>query len=694
MSDLVRFVAEFNAELLNRSRGADGTAPDFKENVFTELMLEMLSDQVGIVENAMTTYFEGPVERGRSKINGYAISDEEDSLDLFVSIFLNAVEAERVSPDEVRRTIEQAVRYFRGAVGDLHRSLEPASDRYAMTARIAEVGRRISRVRIFVLTDGVTGMDRTKLPSRTVDGVELRFEVWDMERLSRAVAYGRPQEEIDVDLTGLGGAIPCVALPEGTGADYAAYLLVVPGETLFRLYDQYGARLLERNVRSFLQAKGKVNRGIRETLRSEPQRFMAYNNGISMTAEKVETLRRPDGQLAVSRIVGLQIVNGGQTSSSIHRAAKQDRADLSRVYVQAKLTVVAPGLLDTLAPRIAEFANTQNPIQMADFSANDPFHIEIERLANQVWIPGEQGRWFYERARGQYLVAQATEGTTEARARQFRERTPAHRKFTKIDLAKYLNSWDQLPHQVSLGGQKNFVLFMQRLRETRSRSWKPDDVFFRELIAKAILFNETTRIVRREGFEGYRAQIAAYTLSALAFRSGEMLDLQHIWQEQRLSAELEELLRGWSHEISAAILRSAGSRNVSEWCKKPDCWKEVRQSPLNLPEEPPPEFAQSVRTGGGWGVKPQEDRVALTPDELDALRQCRLLEARDWLRIVEWGVGTGRLDTRDREIASEMAGLAAAGWTGGRLTPKRALRARPIIVAAMEAGALDAQPSD
>ena len=155
--------------------------------------------------------------------------------------------------------------------------------------------------------------------------------------------------------------------------------------------------------------------------------------------------------------------------------------------------MINPELLDTLAPKIAEFANTQNPIQMADFSANDPFHIEIERLSKLIWTPDQQGQWFYERARGQYFVALAREGTTEARARKFKERTPPYRRFTKLDIAKFINTWDQLPNQVSLGGQKNFVQFTQRMRETRAKSWKPDNSYFKELVAKAIIFNETTR---------------------------------------------------------------------------------------------------------------------------------------------------------------------------------------------------------
>ncbi|WP_262299012.1 AIPR family protein [Microvirga sesbaniae] len=687
MSDLQQFIADFNGELLSRSTGSDGSGPDFKENVFTELMLEMLAEQVGIIENERTCYFEGTVDRGRCKINGYATSDEEDTLDLFVSIFLNATSPMKVPGDEVKKSIEQAARYFRGAINGLHKSLEPATDRYAMTARIAEIGTRISRVRVFILTDGVTGLAPGKLPAKKVGEVELRFEVWDMERLSRAVGAG-PSREIDIDVAEMNGTpLPCVSAP--LDGEYAAFVTVVPGTLLFRLYDEFGPRLLERNVRSFLQAKGKVNRGIRETLRQSPERFMAYNNGISMTAEEVETILLPGGQPALSRIKGLQVVNGGQTTASIHRAGKQDKADLSKVFVQAKLTVVKPDLLDDLAPQIAAFANTQNPIQMADFSANDPFHIELERLSDKTWIPGEQGRWFYERARGQYLVAQAKEGTTDARLRQFKERTPPQRKFTKIDLAKFMNAWDQLPHQVSLGGQKNFVLFMQRLRETRPKTWKPDDTFFKELIAKAILFNETTRIVRKEEFEGYRANIVAYTVSMLAFQSGEMLDLLHVWQQQRISTGLENLIRSWSHQVAAAIVESSGTRNVTEWCKKADCWKAVRALELALPDNPPPEFQKVVLQGGGWGVKPTEVRVTLDPDELDAIQQCRRTDPADWIRIIEWGTSSGLLDPRQREVASELAAVSAGGWAKD-VSGKKAREGRTILNAALENGILEA----
>ena len=61
-----------------------------------------------------------------------------------------------------------------------------------------------------------------------------------------------------------------------------------------------------------------------------------------------------------------------------------------------------PELVDALAPKIAEYANTQNPIQMADFSANDPFHIEFEKLSKMTWTPDGQAQVVLRTDPGQY----------------------------------------------------------------------------------------------------------------------------------------------------------------------------------------------------------------------------------------------------------------------------------------------------
>ena len=690
------FLTELQAEVSHRASGGDGSSPDFRENVFTEYVMELLSDEVGIVENPEAVHYQGEIGRGQAKINGYALADddqEQDTVDLFVAVYRGFTEPSKVLNKELEDAAKQAMRFFQGALGDLRGRLDPAHEPFAMVQRIHDARFRIKQARLFILTDGLSDLARAKpkvMPLKD-SSFDLKIEFWDLERLARALASGRPQEEIDIDVTALAGSpLTCAALPGGND-EYAAFLIVLPATLLFGIYEDYGPRLLERNVRSFLQAKGKVNRGIRDSLKVQPSRFFAYNNGISLTADSVETKDLGNGLVSITRIKGLQIVNGGQTTASIHRAGKE-KIDLTKVFVQAKVTVIRPELTNELAPRIAEFANTQNPIQMADFSANDPFHIEVERLSNVIWTPDQLGRWFYERARGQYFVALANDGNTEARAKRFKERTPAHRKFTKIELAKYLSAWDQLPNAVSLGGQKNFVQFTQRMRETRSKVWKPDEKFYKELIGKAILFKDVTRIVQNGGFPDLRAQLVAYVVSALSFRTGGHFDLLHVWQEQKISAQLEDLIRAWAAEISKGIRDSAARRklgNFSEWCKKPDCWKEVQKLALSFPIEMPPEFGKIEKKGGGWGVAPEEVRVALQPDDLDAQAQCRRISAEEWIRIIAWGTETGLLDARQKQMASELGVAAAAGWSKD-IDAKRAREGRAIINLAVENGGLEA----
>lgn len=589
--DLLRFIQRMNAEVHDRASGDsdNGGAVDFKENVFVEYVLDHLAE-MGIVENAEVCHFERRTSRSSLKVNGFAVNDDGDTVDLFTSLFLDTQQPANTSREEVTRAAKEAIRFLDAARRGLHQQMETASDAFAMASRIHEVAPELRRARIFVLTDG---MSRVK----DVRGIHIRgltvsfeFEIWDAERLFRSMQAGLPRDVIEIDFEKMFGVpIPCLAMPH-VAEDYQAYLLIMPAEILYRIYDDYGPRLLEFNVRSFLQAKGKVNKGIRETLKKEPDRFMAYNNGISATADSLQVVRCEDGQLAVRSVTGLQIVNGGQTTASLHRARKTDNADISRVFVPAKITILLnPEKLDEIVPKISLYANSQNVIQVADFSANHTFHIEVERLSTVVWCPGEQGRWFYERARGQYQVAKSREAKSTVQKRKFDERTPTSRRFSKTDLAKYVNSWEQLPHVVSRGAQKNFLAFTNELHR-RSPDWKPDEDWYRELIAKVIVFRLAERIVRQEKFPAYGANIVTYLVAYLSYRSGSSLSLRQIWDDQKVSKELEGMLRAWSHIIYKAITTTAAGRNVTEWCKKEECWSGVRETDLALPNPLPPEW--------------------------------------------------------------------------------------------------------
>lgn len=370
-------------------------------------------------------------------------------------------------------------------------------------------------MRICALTNGL--VKPIPFKSISIGDAEISFTIWDIDRLYRCVTSGKMRETIEIDFQDKYGiTIPCIE--NNSSSKYSVYLAIISGKLLALLYDEFRDRLLEKNVRSFLQVKGAVNKGIRDTLRNEPEMFLAYNNGISVTAESVEIVRDGNGKPSIRSIRDMQIVNGGQTTASIYNALRDKKVsvDLSKVFVQTKISVItSPENMNEIVPRISSYANTQNKVQIADFSANDPFHRRIEELSRTIWSPAINGmkpvNWFYERARGQYADMLSRESTT-LRRKQFKETHPV---FTKTDLAKYENTWDQLPYFVSEGAQKNFRRFTLRVNE--HKSILPDEKYYQHLIAKAILFRRTEKLVQLQQYGGYRANIVTYTISFFVF---------------------------------------------------------------------------------------------------------------------------------------------------------------------------------
>src|SRR5699024_9575942 len=393
------------------------------------------------------------------------------------------------------------------------------------------------------------------------------------------------KEALDFDFIDIfGKGIP--GLPAYVGTEqYESYLLVMPGDYLADLYEEYGARLLEQNVRTFLQARGNVNRGIRATILNEPEMFFAYNNGITATAKEVEAQKTDDG-LIITRIKDLQIVNGGQTTASLFHTRRRDKADLSKVFVQMKLSVIEPELAEEIVPRISEYANTQNRVNAADFFSNHPFHIRMEEFSRRLWAPAKQGaqretQWFYERARGQYADRQST--MTPSEKKRFRSLSPTNQKFTKTDLAKFENVWDDHPMWVNRGAQRNFAEYAKRIgKEWEADSEKFSELYFKNAIARAIIFKSTEQIVSAAEWYsgGYRANIVAYTIAMLSeivrLRKSDV-NLLKIWNAQEIPIELEHALESIAKYVHNDIMSPpTGISNISEWCKKKECWDRLK----------------------------------------------------------------------------------------------------------------------
>ncbi|HKP90079.1 MAG TPA: AIPR family protein [Thermoleophilaceae bacterium] len=647
-----------------------------RSEVFTESMLQTLQE-AGEIEDALACYHR---DRG-IEVSGYGV-DDETTLNLFATIYRGDVPPASITRTDIDTALRRLVKFWeRCRDSAYHRELEESSDQFDMALRLHTVRHTIDRVRLFLLTDGLARVEFRAVEEHAE--VRIDHAIWDMRRLQRCVTSGQRREPIEIDFESrFGGPIPCLSAQE-PGADYTAYLAIIPADVLNELYAQYGARLLELNVRSFLQARGKVNRGIRDTILGEPERFLAYNNGISATASRVELGRLPDGGLGIARIADLQIVNGGQTTASIHHAVRREKADVSRVFVQAKITVVPEERLDGIVPLISRYANSQNRVSEADLSANDPFHVAVENLSRTIWAPATDGtqrqtRWFYERARGQYADALAREGTP-ARQRAFRQQNPSQQKFTKTDLAKFENTWDQLPHEVSRGAQKNFVVFMQRLRERGSV--EPDQAYFQDLVAKAILFRRAERLVSDQNFGGYRANIVTYTLALLSNRTAQRVDLERIWAEQEIGPAVAGVIVELSHRVHQVLTDPPGAANVTEYAKRDGCWTRIRELDVTLAADLESELMEL----GPRRRRRPSGIDTVQPEERALIQEMSAVAGETWFALANWAKETDNLQPWQRSLAFSLGRLAGQGREPSR---KQAVQGKRILEEADRLGFL------
>lgn len=623
-----------------------------KDDFLTSIVLEYL-EEAGEVSNSIMC----PFRSYGLQLNAYAIDDDYTNLDLFVSIYSDSDTPKSVPQSEVDAAIKRAIQLYQKAINDLYTSFKKDNDTYEFAITVNKQKKMIKSVRICALTNGL--VKPIPFKTITIGNTEISFVIWDIDRLYRCVSSGKMRETIEIDFEEkFGVTIPCIE--NDTSDKYSVYLAIISGELLALLYDEYRDRLLEKNVRSFLQVKGAVNKGIRDTLRDEPDMFLAYNNGISVTAESVEIVRDENGKPSIRSIRDMQIVNGGQTTASIFNAHydKKIAADLSKVFVQMKLSVItSPEDMDVIVPRISAFANTQNKVQVADFSANDPYHRRIEELSRTIWAPAVSGlkpvNWFYERARGQYADMLSRE-TTTLRRKQFKE---THPLFTKTDLAKYENTWDQLPYYVSEGAQKNFRRFTLRVNE--HKAMLPDEKYYQNLVAKAILFRRTEKLVQQQQYGGYRANIVTYTLAYLSYKTAQRIDLGKIWKDQALSENLERAIVDVSAIVRDVIINPPGGANVGEWCKKEKCWNTVKECVYVIPEALQAELVEV----GYVSAKPTPTSSieSLTEDDQKIIEQAAAVSPEIWFALSRWSKETNNFQPWLRSMLFSVGTLVGRG---------------------------------
>lgn len=631
---------------------------------FFEKIGELLTE-AGELDGANRAYFEGSISGNPARIDGYGGDprDGDGVLSLILCDFSITDEVRLIHKDRLQVLLNTLHRFLKASLKrDFREQLEETSSGFGVADLITTTWKDIEKIKLIIVSnaDSRTQADAAKVTD--VDGKPVTLSVWDLKRLKQFMEQGQARANLVIDFEkDFGGGVPLLAA-SGAETSLESYLAVMSGKQLAAIYDKWGPRLLEANVRSFLQARGKVNQGIRNTIRDEPHMFFSYNNGLSATADAIEVEQDDHGQRLV-RVDNLQIVNGGQTTASLHASRKAFAEQLEQVHVQMKLTIVPREQSELVVPRISEYANSQNKVNAADFFANHPFHIRTEELSRKVLARGEDGyrdtKWFYERARGQYADERGRR--TIAERKKFDAEFPRSQFLTKTDLAKFENTWTCLPHIVSLGAQKNFAEFAKHIGKRWGSEGAPfDELWFKRMIAKTIIFRATEKLVSgAKWYEGgYRANIVTYAIAKLVHDAegrDMIVDLDAVWRYQDVSPDLKAALLVAAAEAQDVITHPPeGVRNYSEWAKKQACWKGLENRELIYPEE----FDRVLISPDLANERTREARADKAVEaSVEAELKVHRLGAAFWVEARNWARQRGLLSPRENGVLETCAAI-------------------------------------
>lgn len=418
------------------------------------------------------------------------------------------------------------------------------------------------------------GHFRGTIPSLTMSGVAIASYLHDIEWLRRALE-DTPGEQIDFRDS---GGLPCLVATFDAEGEPDVLLTVLPGEFLADLYDRRRDELLRRNVRIYLRQTRKVNREMAESARTQPSRFVALNNGISAVAAGASF---NSDYTRIETLDDLQIVNGGQTTATLHEVWKDRRrpVNLADLKVQAKITIIRSDTADgdEFAQKIALAANSQNRITMSDLLSGDPYERSLERISRErrYTSGGVQTGWYYERVRGQHAGLLAADRRNE-------KAFPTDQVIDKTHAAQYLLAWHGRPYHASLGGEKALKTFKDDMRRAAGDVplAEATEEEFDRVVGLAILRREADGPIAAQGT--MKPPLGHYLLAWLAEHHSGDIDLLQIARTGTVPERLLPIIQQITPVISR-IMRTqpAAVAHESERPKRKECWEAVRI--LSLP---------------------------------------------------------------------------------------------------------------
>ena len=652
---------EYKKELLNRLRAGVEANSTFTEDNFFEEVSQLLMDK-GLYDDIEPKQY-----RNTNKgifIHGYSWNEVEKILSGVIVKFSNNEEILTISQSEIEKLGKQCSKFIESIdnekfVGNMAVT-DPGRDLADTMLHFKELA---VKYRVIIFTDYLMS-DRVKRDKIKIDdifGKRTNIEICDLERIRDIdEADDDVSENFTVNFSEFTQLRGIKALEANVKEDHVnSYLCIMPGRVLSKLFNEYGQKLLESNVRTFLQFSGKPNKAMKTTLLKNPTDFFSYNNGLTVTASNIEMEDTSDGKI-ITTIDNMQIVNGGQTTSVIYFAPKEKGAqsgidfrdiDLDKVFVQMKLTVIKDKeKSEEIKSNVAQFANLQNAISPSDLVSNHPLHRLIEKHSRKHTVPiGDHTSintyWFYERARGQYQTKIRALGT-KTQQRKFQELNPKSQKFSKTDFAKFENTWRMRPHEVKKGAQANLRAIGEKLIEEYDQDESNFELpFFKDLISKAILFNRCDEYIKKEaawyqpGGGGLKAETVTYTIALLRhllLQEKKDIDLTRIYDNQNISETLKKELLSLGEIVRDSIIDRGftdGMTNPSEFCKKEVCWTKFKKLKYKI------KYLDDNDIIGGDELKNKkedQDKLSKTSASVSSYDEVSSIDPNKWDSIAEF----------------------------------------------------------
>jgi hypothetical protein len=610
----------------------------FNNNLLINGVENHLQGYTGI-ENWVDFYLTS--ENKEIRIDGFGYDDEVEKLYLVYSNFFQGEFGEFVTSDEVSNGIKHLSNFVASLVNNTLFEEIDESEQSVMTV-LQDLKHRLEKCELKLLY--LTNVTAPPIVEINLEEINEQFEIFDFSKMYQFHISSEDAENIiNIDLLSMNSnvGLPILMATEPSQT-LEGYLLNMPGRMLAEIYEKYKVSLLESNIRFYLQDKANTNKGILRTIRgdvkngllAEPERFFSYNNGISATCSGIEIGQ--DGKLI--KIVGLQIVNGGQTTASIHQILNSEYDSfLDQVTVQMKLSLIkCQEGKDEIISKIAEYANTQNPIKKSDLTSNNNFIIDLEHLskrtAPKINILGQiSPKWFFERKVGEYNSLQINakkKGKFDAFIAEF----PKSQVINKTDFAKRAWAWgvtnkkgknEVLPYVASKSAE---IVYRKYIDTMESNGTVVNTDFFKESIAKEIIYKKIYSLLSKLGVSGYKSNVALYTMSWLSYKIQQKIDLIMIWDKQDISVQLHDLISEMIPKVHDVILTPNDKKsehygkNIGEFTKKEECWGLLKKKSIVISDNIPELTRESVETAA-----------------IDGVQSTSIYETREfWVKMTVW----------------------------------------------------------